>query len=125
MLYRPSQVTNFWMIYTISSHGCISQLLGTPFFQLMDETLDLDMNWLHDFSLNCFVLKYFSPSGLIPKDYAMVSSETLNEKLPIKAFSPLNVKENCLVTSSLLPKNFYKKGSHCFSFRIAIQSSWY
>jgi len=32
----------------------------------------------------------------------MVSCKTLNEKLPIKAFSPFNVKENCLVTSSLL-----------------------
>jgi len=44
----------------------------------------------------------------------MVSSETLNEKLPIKAFSPLNVKENYLVTSSLLPQNFSKKAAIVF-----------
>ncbi len=113
------------MIYTISSHGCISQFLGTPFFQLTDETLDLDMNWVRDFSLNCFGLKYFSPSRLIPKDCAMVSSEILNEKFPINSFSPLNVKENYLVTSSLLPLNFSKKGSHCFYPKIAIRSSWY
>ncbi len=55
----------------------------------------------------------------------MVSSETLNEKLPIRAFSPLNVKANCLVTSSLLPWNFSKKGNHCISLRIEMQSSWY
>lgn len=55
----------------------------------------------------------------------MVSSETLNEKLPIRAFSPLNVKANCLVTSSLLPRNFSKKGSHCISLRIEMQFSWY
>lgn len=113
------------MIYTISSHGCISQLLGTAFFQLTDETLDLDMNWVDDFSLNFFVLKYFFPSGWIPKDCAMVTSENLNDKFPINAFSPLNVKANYLVTSSLLPLNFSKKGSHCFSPKISIQSSWY
>ncbi len=102
-----------------------NQLLGTRFFQLNDETLDLDMNWVHDFYLNCLVLKYFSPSGLIPKDCAIVSSETLNEKLPISVFSPLNVKANYLVTSSLLPLNFSKKSSHCFSLKISMQSSWY
>lgn len=83
------------------------------------------MNWVHDFSLNCLLLKYFSPSGLITIAWAMVSSETLNEKLPIRAFSPLNVKANYLATSSLLPWNFSKKGNHSISLRIEMQSSWY
>jgi hypothetical protein len=90
MLNLPSQVMNFCIRYANSSQGWTNQLLGIPFFQFTDATLDLEMKGTHDLSLKCLVLKYFSPVCGSPMISARLSSVTLRVKFPTVAFYPSN-----------------------------------